>query len=188
MKNNITPELICSALQFISANLPRDEWARVGMAIKSEFPNSSGCNLFTDWSSTAEGYDPKATRSTWQSIKAGGGVRIGTLLRLAKKNGYTLPKSDQAPSTPDPEMTGRLACEQAERQQAEQAKRQDAHVHAANEAELLWGKASETGESSYLTRKGVQSYGVRFPADGWLLVPMRDETGKLWNVQPCLSG
>jgi len=183
MKNNITPELIRCALQFIPANLPRDEWARVGMAIKSGFPNSTGCNLFTDWSSTAEAYDSKATRSTWQSIKAGGGVGIGTLLHLAKKNGYNLPKSDQAPSTPNPEMTARLAHEQAEQQQAEQAKRQAAHAHAANEAALRWRQASETGESSYLTRKGVQPHGVRFTSDGLLLVPMRDEAGKLWNVQ-----
>ncbi|CAG9932429.1 Toprim domain-containing protein [Candidatus Nitrotoga arctica] len=183
MKNNITPELIRSALHFISAKLPRDEWARVGMAIKSEFPNSAGCNLFTDWSSTDEGYDPKATRSTWQSIKAGGGVGIGTLLHLAKQNGYNLPKSVQAPSTPDPEIAARLARERAERQQAEQATRQAAHAHAANEAALLWEQASETGESPYLTRKGVHPYGVRFTSDGWLLVPMRDEAGKLWNMQ-----
>jgi putative DNA primase/helicase len=29
----------------------------------------------------------------------------------------------------------------------------------------------------------VQPYGVRFGADGWLLVPVRDASGKLWNVQ-----
>ncbi len=35
----------------------------------------------------------------------------------------------------------------------------------------------------YLARKGVQAYGVRFAADGWLLVPLRDAAGTLWNVQ-----
>lgn len=183
MKNNITPELIRSALQYISASLPRDEWARVGMGIKSEFPNSTGFKLFADWSSTAECYDSKATRSTWQSIKAGGGVAIGTLLHLAKQNGYTLPKSDQAHSTPDPEIAARLTRERAERQQAENAKQQAAHAHAANEAALRWEQSSETGESPYLTRKSVKPHGVRFTTDGWLLVPMRDEAGKLWNVQ-----
>lgn len=183
MKNNITPELVRSALQFIPANLPRDEWARVGMGIKSEFPNSTGFKLFADWSSTAEGYDQRATRSTWQSIKSGGGVGIGTLLHQAKKNGYTLPKPDQAHSIPDPEMIARLAREQAQRQQAEQAKRKAAHARAANEAVLLWGQASDIGESPYLACKGVRPYGVRFMADGWLLVPMCDEEGNLWNVQ-----
>jgi len=183
MKTNITPELIRSALQFVSANLPRDDWARVGMAIKSEFPDGTGCDLFTEWSATADGYDLKATRSTWQSIKAGGGVGIGTLLHLAKENGYTLPKADQAASKPDPEIAARLARERAERQQAEQARQQAAHAHAASEAVLLWGQASETGESPYLTRKGVQPHGLRFTSDSWLLVPMRDATGELWNVQ-----
>ena len=68
MTTNITPELIRSALLYVSANLPRDEWARVGMAIKSEFADGTGLDLFTEWSETADGYDLKATRSTWQSI------------------------------------------------------------------------------------------------------------------------
>ena len=183
MKTNITPELIRAALQYIPANLPRDEWARVGMAIKSEYSDGTGLDLFTDWSASADGYDLKATRSTWQSIKAGGGVGIGTLLHLAKENGFTLPKADQAPSKPDPETTARLARERAASQQAAQAQQQAAHAEAASEAAALWAQASETGESPYLTRKGVQPHGVRFAADGWLLVPLRDEAGQLCNVQ-----
>jgi len=73
MKTNITPELIREALHHIPANMPRDDWARVAMAIKSEYPDNTGLDLFTDWSASADGYDVKATRSTWQSIKAGGG-------------------------------------------------------------------------------------------------------------------
>ena len=46
--NNITPELICAALLHISANLSRDEWARIGMAINSEFPDETGRTLFLD--------------------------------------------------------------------------------------------------------------------------------------------
>jgi putative DNA primase/helicase len=183
MKQNITPDLIRAALQFIPANLPRDEWARVGMAIKSEFPDGTGLDLFTEWSASADGYDLKATRSTWQSIKASGGVGIGTLLHLAKENGFTLPKADQAASKPDPEITARLARERAASQQAAQAQQQAANAHAASEAVALWAQASETGESPYLTRKGVQAHGLRFAADGWLLIPLRDDAGQLCNVQ-----
>lgn len=183
MKNNITPELIRAALQHIPANLPRDEWARIGMAIKSEFSDGTGLDLFTEWSASADGYDLKATHSTWQSIKAGGGVGIGTLLHLAKGNGFTLPKADQAPSKPDPETTARLARERAASQQAAQAQQQAAHAHAASEAAALWAQASETGESPYLTRKGVQPHGLCFAADGWVLVPLRDDAGQLCNVQ-----
>jgi len=183
MKTNITPELTRSALQYVPANLARDEWARVGMAIKSEFPDSTGCDLFTEWSATADGYDLQATRSTWQSIKAGGGVGIGTLLHMAKENGYALPKSDQAPSKPDPEISARLAREKIEREQVAKAEQQAAHDRAASEAALLWRDASETGASAYLVRKNVQPHGLRFAADGRVLVPLRDAAGELWNVQ-----
>ena len=47
MKYNITPELVRAALAYIPANLPRDEWARVGMAITSEFPDGTGLDPFT---------------------------------------------------------------------------------------------------------------------------------------------
>lgn len=183
MKTNITPELIRAALQFIPATLPRDDWARVGMAIKSEFPDATGRDLFTDWSATAEGHDIKATRSTWQSIKSGGGVGIGTLLHLAQEHGFKLPTPDQAPAKPAPETVARLARERAANQQREQAREQAAHARAADQAAALWAQASGTGDSLYLERKHVQPHGVRFGADGWLLVPMRDDAGKLWNVQ-----
>ena len=183
MKTTITPELILSALQYVPANLARDEWARVAMAIKSEFPDSTGFDLFSEWSQTAEGYDPKATRATWQSIKAGGGVGIGTLLHLAKENGFVILKTNQAPNKPDAEITARLARERAERDQASQAQQQAAHAYAASEAALLWQQASETGTSAYLSRKGIQPHGVRFAPDGCVLVRLCNASGELWNLQ-----
>ena len=35
----------------------------------------------------------------------------------------------------------------------------------------------------YLTAKGVQGHGVKVEIDGFLIVPMRDTTGKLWNIE-----
>lgn len=181
--NAPTPELIRTALQFIPANLPREDWARVGMAIKSEFDNDTGRDLFADWSATADGFDTMAVKSTWQSIKASGGVGIGTLLHLAKENGFTVPKPDQPRAKPDPAIAARLASEKAANQQVEQARQQAAHANAATDAAMRWEQASDTGNSPYLTRKGVQPYGVRFAADGWLLVPVRDASGALLNLQ-----
>lgn len=183
MKTSITPELIRAALAFIPASLPRDEWARIGMAIKSEFPDGPGLDLFAEWSATADGYDLKATRSTWRSIKGGGGVGIGTLLHMAKENGFELPKGAQIPARPDPEALARRERDKAESQRKEQTRIEAAHASAACEAAALWQEAGETGESPYLARKGVQPYGVRFAAGGWLLVPMRDATGVLCNLQ-----
>ena len=181
--NNITPELIRAALLHIPANLPRDEWARIGMAIKSEFPDETGRTLFTEWSATADSFDTKAGQSTWKSIKASGGVSIATLLHQAQGNGFTLPKDNQAPGKPDPETAARLARERAASQQAEQAKQQAAHEAAALDAQRQWDEASETGESPYLVRKGVRAYGVRFSTHAALFVPLRDASGKLWNRQ-----
>ncbi len=183
MKNNITPALIRAALACIPANLPRDEWARVGMAIKSEFSDGAGLDLFTDWSGTADGFDLKATKSTWQSIKAGGGVGIGTLLHLAKENGFELAKATPAPAQPSPDVVARRESERAANQQAEQARTVAAQASAAAQAVDLWALASPTGESPYLTRKGVHPYGVRISSDCWLLVPLRDADGVLHNLQ-----
>lgn len=73
-KTTITPELLRNALSFVPSNLPRDEWARVGMAIKSEYPDETGLQLFSEWSAASGGtFDAAAVRSTWRSIKAGGG-------------------------------------------------------------------------------------------------------------------
>ena len=182
-KTNITPALISAALAHIPSFLPRDEWARVAMAIKSEFPDSIGFDLFDTWSQSGEGYKPKATRGTWQSVKAGGGVGIGTLLHLAQQNGFELPKADKAPTLPSPEVLAQRERERKAMQVADKARTDAAHALAASEAAVLWGAASDTGASPYLERKGVQPYGVRFAPGGWVLVPVQDAADKLWNVQ-----
>ena len=183
MTTPITPDLIRAALAHIPASLPRDEWARVGMAIKSEYPDDTGRELFEAWSATAEGHDARATRSTWRSIKAGGGVGIGTLLHRAKEHGFTIPKGSEAPAAPSAAELARREQERAQRQQAEQARQEAAQAQAAQEAAALWASASDEGASPYLARKGVQGHGVRFTPEGFLLVPVRDADGTLWNVQ-----
>ena len=182
-QTHITPELIRAALAHIPASLAREEWARVGMAIKSEFPDDTGRDLFEAWSATADEHDASATRSTWRSIKAGGGVGIGTLLHLAKEHGFTLPKGAEAPAAPSAAELARQQAERAQQRQAEEGARKAAQAAAAAEALAVWNAASDTGASPYLARKGVQAYGVRFAPDGWLLVPVRDGEGTLWNLQ-----
>lgn len=180
-KTQITPELVRAALSHIPANLPRDEWARVAMAIKSEFPDGAGLALFDEWSQhTAEGYGAAAVRSTWRSIKAGGPVTVATLLHLAKEHGFTLPKAGRETRTSAQPQQARADRESVAR--AEQQRTEAAHAKAAAEAAQLWGEAGERGASPYLERKGVQAFGLRF-REGWALVPLRDGAGKLWNLQ-----
>ena len=67
---SITPDQLRDALAHISPALPRDQWARVAMSVKSEFADETGFDLFDQWSQgDAEGYDPRATRSTWRSVR-----------------------------------------------------------------------------------------------------------------------
>ena len=180
----LTTETIRAALACIPADMPRDEWARIAMALKSEF-GDAGLELFDTWSQGGANYNAKATRETWRSVKAGGGVKIGTLMHMAKENGFQLDKAN-ANTTPTPaqrKAQSQARTDRAERDKREQAERDAAHRHAAAEAVRLWGEATDTGACPYLTRKGVQAYGVRVAADGWLLAPMRDASGELWNVQ-----
>lgn len=183
MKTPITPDLIRAALAHIPASLARDEWARVAMAIKSEFSDDTGRELFEAWSATAEGYSASDCRSTWRSIKAGGGVGIGTLLHLAKEHGFVLPKGSEATAAPSPAELARREQERAQRQQADQARQEAAQALAAQQAAALWASVSDEGASPYLARKGVQGHGVRFTPEGFVLVPLRDGDGTLWNVQ-----
>lgn len=178
-----SPELLRAALAYIPANLPRDEWARVAMAIKSEYPDEVGRGLFEAWSATADGYDASATASTWRSIKASGGVTVATLLRLAKQHGFELPKAGNAPAAPSAAELARRDAERRQAADAETQRRQAAQAAAADAARALWDGADPTGTSHYLARKGVQPHGLRFMPDGTALVPMRDATDVLWNVQ-----
>ena len=84
----VTIELAEAALDFIPPTLPRDDWARIGAAIKSEFPDAAGFALFVKWSETSEGYDAKAAAQTWKSLKASGGTTIGSLFFEAKARGF----------------------------------------------------------------------------------------------------
>jgi len=187
MPQPITPELIRAALAHIPANLSRDEWARLAMAIKSEYPDETGRELFDSWSATADSYDASATRSTWRSIKPGGGVGIGTLFHLAKQNGFELPKTGERPQPPSAAQQAQQAAQREQAAQADKARRQAEHEGAAAEARAFWGgncqDVTDPAQAPYLVRKDVPGYGVRFAPPGVLCVPLRDADGELWNVQ-----
>lgn len=182
--NHHTHETTRQALAHIPANLPRDEWARVGMAIKSEFPDEGGFDLFFEWSATAPDFKGNDCRAAWRSFKAGGSVTMGSLIHLAKQHGYTLPKDGQAAAKPSPEVLAQRQRDQAEAQAREAEAQRKRHEAAAAAAVKAWQAGGDQGESAYLVRKGVKGYGLRYTAaDGALLVPLRDVTGKLWNLQ-----
>lgn len=181
-----TPETIRAALSHIPAALPRDEWARVGMALKSALPDAKGFNLFDAWSATApDSYNPADVRSTWRSIRADGGVGIGTLIRMAQENGYQASKGDKPAQPPDPASLARQRKAAAAARDAADAQRARENEEAAESARSQWRTAREDGasEHAYLKRKGVRAYGLRVAPDGALLVPLCGTGGVLQNLQ-----
>lgn len=157
------------------------------MAVKAEL-GADGFELWDSWSQQASDYSATAAKDTWRSIKAGGRVTVGTLFGIAKDHGYRFPDADgmQAPALPTPEALAeaeRLAERKRKQREAEAADYLQRAEQAAKDAAELWGDALQAGVSPYLARKGVQGYGVRYLADGMLLIPMRNAAGELHNVQ-----
>lgn len=176
---NNTPEKIREALAFIPASIPRDEWARVGMAIKSEYPDSTGFELFDAWSqSDPDGYNPTDVRDTWKSVNASGGIGIGTVFYLAKENGYTPTPGAKV----DPATAQRLAGERAARELLANKERAQRQQQAAQVAAQRWQAATPATGHPYLITKGVQAHGVKLEGEA-LLIPMRDTAGTLHSVQ-----
>lgn len=165
-------------LACIPADVDRDAWVRIGMALHSEHPGADGLTLFDEWSERGGSYNKRAVRSTWKSLKPGP-VQIGTLIEEAKRHGYTL---DRDAPPPDPVAEAQRRTERQQREQAEAKRVIEANKRARREAESALRDAQDSGASEYLSRKHCNAYGVKFAGDV-LLVPMHNETGELWNVQ-----
>lgn len=170
-------------LAHLSPDMPRDEWARVGMALKSEHGDAAS-DLFDAWSQRGEKYRAADVRSTWRSLKADGGVTIGTLWHMASAAGWRPdPKAERPPATSAAELKA-AADARAARAAAERERQAARHRACAAVACELWDKGSDVGESPYLARKRLSgAHGARFAPGGVLRVPMRDAAGELWNVQ-----
>ncbi len=182
----ITPERIREALAFIPAALPREDWARICMAVRSELPGDEGFALFDEWSATDAGsYDRAAVRATWRSVKALGGVGIGTLIHMAQERGYKVPVEARQALLPDPAKLAREKQEAEAARRKAQAERDEANEAAAEDCREIWHTASEGGADNhpYLQRKKVKAHGLRVSDAGQLLVPMRNADGELWSLQ-----
>lgn len=167
-------------LAHLSPDLAREEWVKVGMALKAELGDTSGFEVFDAWSRDGQGYREADTRSTWRSIKAGGGVKGGTLVAMAQAAGW---KRADKPRRPTPAERRAEAVKRREAAEREARETEARHRAAAQEAAELWARGQEEQPAPYLDRKGIGAHGTRTLADGALLVPLRDAAGELWNVQ-----
>jgi hypothetical protein len=80
---------IALALDKLDSSCPRDEWIKIGMALKD-----AGEDLFeewNDWSARGEGYNEKDALTAWESFKPGK-ITLGSLLYRARQNGWIDPR------------------------------------------------------------------------------------------------
>lgn len=184
---DLTEQEIAEALTYLDANCSREDWVRIGMAIKSELGNA-GFELFEDWSKTAAGkFNSKDARETWKSIKPTGGVTIATLIYEAQQFGFSLNEELREPINHS-EIEARRAKRQAEAEQ-ERLERERKRAMAAERAASIWNLAAdvEGDDHPYLQRKGVLSFGMRLGK--WrngqeaLLVPIQNIDGHLVSLQ-----
>lgn len=162
------------ALGFIDANCARDEWARIGMAIKSEL-GDAGFSLFNEWSQSADSYCKKACSSTWKSIKAvgsGSSIKIGSLFSKAKECGWkpdtkevTAEEQARRAQVAERRANQRRLDEQKEKEQAEKWRQIYADFFAH-----LWPELGSIGSSKYIATKKVPCYGLGFPRSSFVIV------------------
>ncbi|MDY0136368.1 MAG: DUF5906 domain-containing protein [Thiomicrospira sp.] len=183
MSKYIDIPLLDQMLAFVPSDTPRDDWVKVLMAIKSEF-GENGFDSALIWSQSAAGFKMADFKAAWKSIKPSGGIRIGTLVSLAKQNGFKFaPMNDEEKARLKLESDERARNRKA-RDEAEAKRIAEQHAFVRENALNIWNNANTEGQSDYLNRKGVKGYGVKFSPNGQdLFVPMYDQMGALWNIQ-----
>jgi putative DNA primase/helicase len=168
-----TVEQVEKALVYISPDEARDDWVLVGMALKNEF-GAAGFGMFDRWSQGSDKYKAADVKSTWKSIKAGGGTGIGTLFKKAKDAGFDL-KTEQREPEAERRYRQELAERKAQREKdfaEEQAWRERmAAVVAKASKELISELAShDAAPCQYLEDKQVRAFGVYVAARSVLMV------------------
>ena len=169
-----------AALACIPADLPREQWARVGMAVKA-----AGLTFedFDAWSQQGASYRTADARDTWRSIKADGGVTAATLHYIAREHGYS---DSMKPRQGLKSAAGALP------------KREHTQAPAMSPA-AVWGRFEpDTLEHAYIARKGAagvplaalrvvpEGDALRIAGQsvvGWLVVPARGADGELQSLQ-----
>jgi putative DNA primase/helicase len=146
-----------SALAFIPPD-DRDMWVSMGMSIKDGF-GDAGFDLWNAWSRQSGRYNERDARDVWRSIKAGGGITLGTLFHEAKARGW---RDDGTYQKPTPEEIEARRREAAERTAKEEARSDREHTEAASKALAIWKAATPApGDHPYLVRKCVRAHGLR---------------------------
>lgn len=156
---------VASALMKIDAH-PREDWVRMGMAIKAEF-GQDGFDTWNDWSDTASNYDAGAAKAVWKSFSnCGGAIGIGTLFQLAINEGWEPERREY--TAEEKREYAKLQAERRAKREAlaklEQAAIEANYVLVAEAAQKVWAQVKWEGRSDYIERKKIDPCGVGFIA------------------------
>ncbi|ONC62842.1 AAA family ATPase [Burkholderia pseudomallei] len=168
------------ALFSLDAGCPREEWVRAGMAAKSAGLSEDD---FLEWSATGANYGgERDARSVWKSIKPDGGVRAGTLFKMATDAGWRGTRASDV--TPAARMPS-----------AKQAKPDLPQKARTDLAATFDGYPAASADHPYIVAKRGNPDGLRVVPHGdaltiggqrvagWLAVPVRSFDGVLCTVQ-----
>lgn len=173
---------IREAISFIPADLPRADWVRIGMAVKSEL-GDEGFDLWDAWSQSADCYKALSAKATWKSIKASGGIGVGTLFHEAALNGWRDDNQHAEPSAAEIAERRRAHSEREAKSQAEQQRKIAGYARVAAAAALAIKKC-KPAEHNYLRSKQLPDVLGLVNEALELLVPMRTvDTNELVGAQ-----
>jgi len=89
LENPVSVAQIKILLEHVDINdIGYDDWLRIGMAIKSEFPGDVGLTLWGMWSENGERYVSGECTIRWKGFSHPGSVRVGTLFHFARLGGW----------------------------------------------------------------------------------------------------
>lgn len=165
--NNVEPldlGTLQSMLNYISADVSREEWVKLLMGIKSEF-GDSGMDVAMEWSATASSYNLNAFKATWRSIRAGGAVTIATLVQEAINNGYKFaPITQQDRKRLKAEQLNRAKFRKKEAKE-EQVRREASYKQAQQRAlDMLQRAGRASPMHPYYFKKGISEDVKRLPS------------------------
>lgn len=179
MKTNepIDLSILAGMLSFISADRPREDWAKLLMAAKSEFGEAAKGTM-QEWSATASNFDRNAFNSTWKSIKAGGGVTIGTLIHEAMEKGYKFAPMSASDKKRLRDEQRKRAVQRKKQEALDIQKREQGYLEAKERANKLIKERAfiANPEHPYFVSKGINQ-GVKtvtpiYQTFNTLLVPV----------------
>jgi hypothetical protein len=165
------------ALYFIPADVAREDWVKIGAALKTE---GDYFELFNQWSSNSDNYKAKDCQNQWRSFKTGI-ITIGTLFHYAKQYGY---KPESNGVKPDYQAIAKRKAE-SQAKAAEQPK-----VIASKQAAVAKHCADSFATATdapanhpYLLRKQIPAMGIKVDAKNNLLIPIFNADKQIISLQ-----